>query len=142
MIMIPVILEDRKLKPKYARENDAGADLCSTEDVVVPAGKRVFISTGVSMQLPENCVGMVVPRSGLARKFGITIPNSPGIIDPGYRGEIGVTLHNLGDEDYRVSAGERIAQLLIIPFTQAEFIEVDALDESERGTNGFGSTGR
>ena len=142
MITIPVVLKDKNLKPTYARKNDAGADLRSPFNRVLPAGKRIFIPTGVHIQLPCNCVGFVVPRSGLAKKFGITIPNAPGVVDSGYRGEIGVTLHNLGEKDYEIQEGERIAQLVIVPFVQASFVEVDALEESHRGTGGFGSTGR
>jgi dUTP pyrophosphatase len=142
MITIPVVLKDKELRPTYAHENDAGADLRSPIEVVIPSGDRVFIPTGVHVQLPDNCVGFVTPRSGLAKKHGITIPNSPGIVDSGYRGEIGVTLHNLGDIDYKISKGERIAQFVIVPFVQGDFILVDTLETSDRGSGGFGSTGR
>jgi dUTP pyrophosphatase len=137
-----MLLKDAKLRPTYAKTGDAGADLRSPESVTIEPGKRQFIPTGVSIQLPENCVAFVVPRSGLAKKHGITITNSPGVIDAGYRGEIGVTLHNLGENPYPVQEGERIAQLVIVPFVQADFIEVDALEDSDRGTGGFGHTGK
>jgi dUTP pyrophosphatase len=128
--------------PSYARPGDAGADLHSTEDLVLARGERASVGTGVAIALPEGHAGLVVPRSGLAFRHGITIVNAPGTIDAGYRGEIRVALLNTdADESYRVSAGDRIAQLVIVPVVQARFTRVDELPESVRGTSGFGSTG-
>lgn len=128
--------------PFYAHPGDAGADLRSTEDVVLEPGERASIGTGVSLALPDGHVGFVVPRSGLAFKHGITIVNAPGTIDVGYRGEIRVALLNTdARESYRVSAGDRIAQLVILPIVRARFTAVDELPDSVRGTGGFGSTG-
>jgi dUTP pyrophosphatase len=128
--------------PSYARPGDAGADLHSTEDVVLAPGERASVGTGVAVALPEGHAGFVVPRSGLAFRHGITVVNAPGTIDAGYRGEIRVALLNTDSrETYRVSAGDRIAQLVIVPVVQARFTAVDELPESVRGTGGFGSTG-
>nr|WP_202130084.1 dUTP diphosphatase [Rathayibacter iranicus] len=128
--------------PTYARPADAGADLHSTEDVELAPGERASVGTGVAIALPEGHAGLVVPRSGLAFMHGVTIVNSPGTIDAGYRGEIRVALLNTDSrESYRVSVGDRIAQLVIVPVVQARFTAVDELPESVRGTGGFGSTG-
>lgn len=128
--------------PSYAHPCDAGADLRSSEDLVLAPGERASVGTGVAMALPEGHVGFVVPRSGLAFKHGITIVNAPGTIDAGYRGEIRVALLNTDSrESYRVCAGDRIAQLVIIPVVQARFTTVNELPDSVRGTSGFGSTG-
>ncbi|PTL73840.1 dUTP diphosphatase [Rathayibacter caricis DSM 15933] len=128
--------------PGYAHPGDAGADLRASEDVVVAPGRRASVGTGVSIALPDGHVGFVVPRSGLAFKHGITIVNAPGTIDAGYRGEIRVALLNTDAEQaYRVSAGDRIAQLVIVPVVRARFTPVDELPDSVRGLGGFGSTG-
>ncbi|MCM6763330.1 dUTP diphosphatase [Rathayibacter sp. ZW T2_19] len=128
--------------PGYAHPGDAGADLLSTEDVVLEPGERASVGTGVAIALPEGHVGFVVPRSGLAFKHGITIVNAPGTIDAGYRGEIRVALLNTDTERaYRVTAGDRVAQLVIVPVVRARFTPVDELPESVRGLGGFGSTG-
>lgn len=128
--------------PSYAHPGDAGADLRSTEDVVLEPGRRASVGTGVAVALPEGHVGFVVPRSGLAFKHGITIVNAPGTIDAGYRGEIRVALLNTDpDETYRIAAGDRIAQLVIVPVVRARFTAVDELPDSVRGAGGFGSTG-
>lgn len=129
-------------EPTYAHPGDAGADLTSTESVTIPAGERVTLGTGVSIALPDGFVAFVVPRSGLAAKHGITIVNSPGTVDAGYRGEIRVTLLNIdAREPYTVQAGDRIAQLIVMPVVRARFIPVDVLPGSDRGQRGFGSTG-
>lgn len=139
---VPVlIVADPELMPKYAQPGDAGCDLRSSEDTVVPARGRMLVKTGVSIALPEGFVGLVHPRSGLAAKHGITVLNTPGTIDAGYRGELMVTLYNSTDEDFKVSKFDRIAQLVIQEFRTAEFIEVTTLPESHRGEAGFGSTG-
>jgi dUTP pyrophosphatase len=128
--------------PRYAHHDDAGADLCSADDVVLAPGERVTVGTGVAVALPDGYAGLVVPRSGLAARHGITIVNAPGTVDAGYRGEIRVTLLNTDTSiPYTVSAGDRIAQLIVMPVTRAEFIRVDELPASARGANGFGSTG-
>lgn len=128
--------------PVYARPGDAGADLSSTETVTIPPGERVTVGTGVAIALPEGFAGFVTPRSGLAARHGITIVNAPGVVDAGYRGELRVTLLNTdAREPYRVSTGDRIAQLVIVPVALARFVPVDELPASERGEAGFGSTG-
>ncbi len=128
--------------PQVAHPGDAGADLCSTESLSIPAGSRVTIGTGISIALPPGFVAFVVPRSGLAAKHGITVVNSPGTVDAGYRGEIRVTLLNTDSEhDFEVRSGDRIAQLIVMPFVRANFVPVEDLPKSERGQGGFGSTG-
>jgi dUTP pyrophosphatase len=128
--------------PTYAHPGDAGADLVSTDAVVIAAGQRATLGTGVSIALPDGYVAFVVPRSGLAMKHGITIVNSPGTVDAGYRGEIRVTLLNTdSSEAYSVAVGDRIAQLIVMPVSRARFVPVETLPGSDRGTGGFGSTG-
>ena len=128
--------------PKYAHPGDAGADLVANEAVVLEPGQRSTVGTGVSIALPDGYVAFVVPRSGLAMKHGITIVNSPGTVDAGYRGEIRVTLLNTDSaEPYAIAVGDRIAQLIVMPVTRARFIAVDTLPGSQRGASGFGSTG-
>ena len=127
--------------PAYARPGDAGMDLRSVEETVVPRGGRALVKTGLAMQLPSGYEAQVRPRSGLALKHGITVLNTPGTIDSGYRGEVGVILANFGDSDFSVAKGDRIAQLVIAPVTQAEVEETDVIDETDRGAGGFGSTG-
>lgn len=136
---VPILADEL---PFYAHPGDAGADLRSSEDLVLEPGERASVGTGVSLALPEGHVGFVVPRSGLAFTHGITIVNAPGTIDAGYRGEIRVALLNTdARESYSISAGDRIAQLVILPIVRARFTAVDELPESVRGTGGFGSTG-
>ena len=127
--------------PAYARPGDAGMDLRSVENAVVPRGGRALVRTGLAMQLPFGYEAQVRPRSGLALKHGVTVLNTPGTIDSGYRGEVGVILANFGDSDFPVAKGDRIAQLVIAPVTQAEVEETDVIDETDRGAGGFGSTG-
>jgi dUTP pyrophosphatase len=128
--------------PVYSHPGDAGADLHAAEAVELAPGARATVGTGVSVALPDGFVGFVVPRSGLAAKHGITIVNSPGTVDAGYRGEIRVTLLNTdASEGYSVAVGDRIAQLIVQPVTRARFIQVERLPGSERGESGFGSTG-
>jgi dUTP pyrophosphatase len=138
-IQITVTAPD--LVPTYARIGDAGADLKSAVSVSIPAGKRLLVPTGLSLALPEHLVALVHPRSGLALKHGITVLNTPGTIDSGYRGEVGVVLFNTGTEAFDIARGDRIAQLVIQEFVTASFIISDELPESERGDDGFGSTG-
>ncbi|MCU1404627.1 MAG: dut [Glaciihabitans sp.] len=128
--------------PVYAHPGDAGADLVAAEAVELAPGQRATVGTGVSIALPDGYAAFVVPRSGLASKHGITIVNSPGTVDAGYRGEIRVTLLNTDASlPYSVAVGDRIAQLIISPVTRAVFIPINTLPESQRGASGFGSTG-
>lgn len=128
--------------PAYAHPSDAGMDVRSVEELVIPAGKRALVHTGLIVLLPPLYEAQVRPRSGLALKFGVTVLNTPGTIDSGYRGEIGVILANFGDADFIVKKGDKIAQLVIAPVTQPEVCEVSEIDETDRGAGGFGSTGR
>lgn len=128
--------------PSYAHPGDAGADLVSTETVRLEPGQRALVGTGLRIALPEGFAAFVVPRSGLAAKHGITIVNSPGTVDAGYRGEIKVALLNTdAAEAYDIAPGDRIAQLIVMPVLHATFLPVDELPESPRGEGGFGSTG-
>lgn len=128
--------------PTHANPGDAGADLYASETVTLEPGARALVGTGTAIALPERTVGLVAPRSGLAAKHGITIVNAPGVIDSGYRGELKVTLLNTDAvEPYTIAAGDRIAQLLVLPIPAVEFVTVDVLPEGERGEAGFGSTG-
>jgi len=130
--------------PFYATTHAAGADLRAAvdTDVVIEPGQTRLIKTGFAMALPDNYEAQVRPRSGLALKNSITVLNTPGTIDADYRGEVGVILINHGKEAFTVSRGDRIAQMIIAPFVQANFSEVSELSETERGTGGFGSSGR
>lgn len=128
--------------PEYSHPGDAGADLIANESVDLAPGERATVGTGVSLALPDGYVGFVVPRSGLAARHGITIVNSPGTVDAGYRGEIRVTLLNTDNSvSYPVAVGDRIAQLVVMPVSRARFVPVETLPGSHRGESGFGSTG-
>ena len=128
--------------PEYAHPGDAGADLIAAEPVVLEPGMRATVGTGISVALPDGYVAFVVPRSGLASTHGITIVNSPGTIDAGYRGEIRVTLLNTDTSvPYSVAVGDRIAQIIVMPVSRARFVPVTDLPGSHRGDAGFGSTG-
>jgi len=128
--------------PSYARQGDAGADLVTTEDVVLAPGERAVVGTGVAIALPPGYAGFVHPRSGLAARVGLSIVNTPGTIDAGYRGEIKVCLVNLDPvTPIELARGDRIAQLIVQRVAQAEFVEVAELEPSERGASGYGSTG-
>ncbi len=128
--------------PHYAHANDAGADLVAAESVRLEPGERALVGTGVRIALPDGFAAFVMPRSGLAAKHGVTVVNAPGTIDAGYRGEIRVALLNTDRrEAYEVAAGDRIAQLVVMPVTRASFALVDELPDSMRGDAGFGSTG-
>jgi dUTP pyrophosphatase len=128
--------------PVYAHPGDAGADLAAAESVRLEPGERALVGTGVRIALPDGYVAFVVPRSGLATRHGITIVNSPGTVDAGYRGEIKVTLLNTdAREAFDISVGDRIAQLIVMPVPRARFIPVEELPDSARGEGGFGSTG-
>jgi dUTP pyrophosphatase len=137
-----------KLKPEAtlptrAHEGDAGLDLYSCENAHIGPGERWSVGTGIAVEIPAGHAGLVLPRSGLARKHGITVVNSPGLIDAGYRGEVSVLLLNTDPaETFLVEAGDRIAQLVIAPVALADPVEAEALAESARGEGGFGSSGR
>ena len=130
--------------PHYASSGAAGADLCAAVDglVRIEPGARVLIPTGMRIALPEGYEAQVRPRSGLALRHGILLPNAPGTIDADYRGEIQVILWNAGREPFEVRRGDRIAQLIVAPVARAQWDEQPALDDTERGAGGFGHTGR
>src|SRR4051794_27724760 len=129
--------------PTRGHPGDAGLDLYSIENAHMGPGERWSIGTGIAVEIPEGHAGLVLPRSGLAREHGIALVNSPGLIDSGYRGEIRVLLLNTDPaETFRAEAGDRIAQLLLVPIAVAAAVEAEALTESARGDGGFGSSGR
>ncbi|MEW6554623.1 MAG: dUTP diphosphatase [Actinomycetota bacterium] len=141
-----VPLRIRKLDPEvatpaYAHAGDAGLDICSAEDLVLEPGERALVSTGFAMALPEGYAAFVQPRSGLAARSGISIVNTPGLIDCHYRGEVKVVLVNLGKEPFTVKKGDRIAQMVVQQVETARIDVVDELDDTARGEGGFGSTG-
>lgn len=127
--------------PAYATEGAAGMDVVSAEDVAIPSGGRHAVATGFAVAIPPGYELQVRPRSGLALKHGISLPNTPGTIDSDYRGELKVILINLGDDTFHIARGDRIAQLVLAPVTLAVWHEVEALDDTARGSGGFGSTG-
>ena len=127
--------------PIQAHAGDAGADLRAAETFTLRPGERATVPTGIAVAIPDGHAGLVVPRSGLASRHGVGVVNAPGLIDSGYRGEIGVILVNHGEEDFEVARGDRIAQLVVVPVIAAAFQEVDELPKSDRGEGGFGSTG-
>jgi dUTP pyrophosphatase len=134
--------EDARV-PSRAHAGDAGLDLHAAEPASIGPGERTSVGTGIAVAIPEGHAGLVLPRSGLAARHGITIPNAPGLIDSGYRGELRVLLLNADPaETFVVKPGDRIAQLLLTPFAAAEPVVVDALGETARGMAGFGSSGR
>ena len=129
--------------PAYATEHAAGMDLCAAvaNDVVIEPGKRVLVPTGLSIALPEGYEAQVRPRSGLALKNGITVLNSPGTIDADYRGEVQIILANLGTENFTITRGMRIAQMVVAAYSRVAWEKVTELPSSARGVGGFGSTG-
>ena len=127
--------------PAYAHKSDAGMDVRSVADIVIAPGGRALVPTGLVMMLPPGYEAQVRPRSGLALKHGVTVLNTPGPIDSGYRGEVGVILANFGDADFAVRKGDKIAQIVIASVTQPDIVESDAVDSTDRGAGGFGSTG-
>jgi len=136
------LLDPELPAPAYAKPGDAGADLRSRVDFELEPGERALVPTGVAIALPEGYVGLVHPRSGLATKNGITIVNAPGTVDSGYRGELMVTLLNTDKtKSFHVQRGDRIAQLIIQKYEHATFTVVDELEQTERGSSGFGSSG-
>lgn len=127
--------------PSYAHEGDAGMDVRSAVDLTIQPGARALVKTGLVMELESDAEAQVRPRSGLALKYGITVLNTPGTIDAGYRGEVGVILANFGDAPFDVHKGDKIAQIVVAKVSRAQIVEVDTTSESERGEGGFGSTG-
>lgn len=127
--------------PAYATAGAAGMDVVSAEDVVIAPGARYPVATGLALAIPEGFEIQVRPRSGLAFKHGITVPNTPGTIDSDYRGELKVLLINHGVEPFAIQRGDRVAQLVLAPVVQAAWEEIEELDETARGAGGFGSTG-
>lgn len=142
-IKLPIKIIDKGIdKPRYAKPGDAGLDLRSTVDAVIHPGERKMLGTGIAMAIPEGYAGFVQPRSGLAAKQGMTIVNTPGLIDSGYRGEICIIAYNTDkSEPIEIKRGDRIAQLVIQEVPTVELCEVPELDETERSESGFGSSG-
>lgn len=134
-------LNDLATLPKYAHPSDAGMDLCAIEKINLEPGATTLVKTGLSIELPPNTEAQIRPRSGLALKHAVTVLNTPGTIDEGYRGEIGVILINHGAETFHISPGMRIAQMVIKPVISVEVEEVESLTTTTRGEGGFGSTG-
>jgi dUTP pyrophosphatase len=143
-IEVRVVRRTANPLPAYETADSAGMDLRAHLDqaVVLAAGERALIPSGLHLEIPPGYEGQVRPRSGLALKQGLTVVNAPGTIDADYRGEVGVILINLSQEDQRIEPGDRIAQLIFAPVTRAALVEVDQLETSARGTGGFGSTGK
>ncbi len=138
---VEVLIQGERV-PLYAHPGDAGADLLAAEAVTILPGERATIGTGTAIALPDGCAAFIVPRSGLAARHGITIVNSPGTVDAGYRGEIRVTLLNTdAREPFEVRVGDRIAQMIVQEVLRARFVPVEVLPGSHRGEQGFGSTG-
>jgi dUTP pyrophosphatase len=134
-------LRDDAVVPSRAYEGDAGLDLSSSERVVLGPGERATVGTGLAVAIPDGWAGFVQPRSGLASRHGITIVNTPGLVDSGYRGELRIVLLNTdAREEFVVERGMRIAQLVVVPVASVETVEVEELPESERGVRGFGSS--
>jgi dUTP pyrophosphatase len=137
-----VKLNETATLPTRAHDNDAGLDLYAAESARLAPGARVSVGTGLAVQIPDGVGGLVLPRSGLALKHGVTLANSPGLIDPGYRGELRVLMLNTDPtQEFQVSPGDRVAQLLLVPVAHAVPRIAEALDDSRRGEGGFGSTG-
>lgn len=136
-------LSDDARQPSRAHDGDAGYDLYAVEPAVIGPSERASVGTGIAVAIPDGWAGLVLPRSGLAAKHGITLPNAPGLIDAGYRGEVRVLLLNTdASESFEVAPGDRIAQLLLVRHEAPELEEVASLEETVRGAGGFGSSGR
>ena len=140
---IKIISSKGAVVPCYKTEGAAGADVCALldENVLLKKGQRTIIPTGLFFEIPQGYEIQVRPRSGLAAKNGVTVLNTPGTIDSDYRGELKVILINLGDEDFEIKSGDRIAQIIVAPVTIGNFIQSDSISVTERGFGGFGSTG-
>lgn len=140
-VKVRTALSDEHI-PAYQTPDSAGVDLRAAESGVIPAGGRLLVKTGLFLEIPSGYEGQVRPRSGLALKHGVTVLNAPGTIDADYRGEVGVILLNTGAEPFCFQAGERVAQLVIAPVVQAQFVRADELSGTSRGEGGFGHTGK
>lgn len=141
-VMVKVLPHGEGLAlPAYATDGAAGMDAVAAEDVTIAPGERHAVATGLALAIPHGFEIQVRPRSGLALKHGITVPNTPGTIDSDYRGELKVILINHGSEPFEIRRGDRVAQLVLAPVTRAAWLPVDELDETARGEGGFGSTG-
>lgn len=141
--IMPIMLEEGAHVPTYAHDSDAGADLYAAEDVTIPAHSiSNLVRTGVHIQLPENWQAIIFPRSSIGMKTGLRLSNSAGVVDPLYRGNIGVIYDNISDSDYKIKQGDRIAQMLIFPVYRFKPQVVDKLDKTERGDGAYGSTGK
>lgn len=140
---VRIVNKSRHPLPRYSTPYSAGMDIRANVDapVIIKPLQRVLIPTGLFVALPEGYEAQVRPRSGLALKHGVTVLNTPGTIDADYRGEIGVILVNLGQEDFVINDGERIAQMVVAKYEKADFMEVEVLDDTERGDGGFGHSG-
>jgi len=138
---LKIKLTNGAIMPEYKKRGDAGADLYSVEDVVIPSMERRIVKTGLYFEIPNGYEVQIRSRSGLAAKHGVFVLNSPGTIDSGYRGEIMVILQNLGKEDFVVNKGDRIAQMVVSAVDYMWFTEVEEVSDTERGSGGFGSTG-
>ncbi len=134
-------LDSTAIPPRRAHPGDAGLDLASRVDMVIDPGQFSAVPTGIAVAIPGGWAGLVLPRSGLARQHGVSLVNSPGLIDSGFRGEIEVLLINHGPDSVAIKAGQRIAQLVIVGLSDCVLNEVDELDSTERGAGGFGSSG-
>ena len=142
-VKVKCVASEGAVLPVYKTSGAAGADVCAflNEELVIHSGQYSLVPTGLYFEIPEGYEIQVRPRSGLAFKNGVTVLNSPGTIDSDYRGELKVLLVNLGNEDFVIKSGDRIAQIIISPVIQADFVQAELLSETERGEGGFGSTG-
>jgi dUTP pyrophosphatase len=139
---IPVVRKDPAYQlPRFAHSGDAGADLRAVEVLTIGPGEHALVATGLSLAIPDGHAGFVLPRSGLAVRTGVTVLNAPGLVDSGYRGELKVALINHGAEPFEIAVGDRIAQLVIVPVSNPDYEAVDSLEDTQRGSGGFGSTG-
>lgn len=148
MFSTPIEIEVKRLPngagldlPTYASEGAAGMDVCSAESTTLRAGARALVASGFAVAIPEGYEIQVRPRSGLAYKRGISVLNTPGTIDSDYRGEVKILLANLGEEDFAIAKGDRIAQIVVAPVQRGLMVEVEQLSDTARGAGGFGSTG-
>ena len=141
-VRVPIVVSTGAKMPAYAHHDDAGMDLFSTQKVILAPLERALVGTGVSVAIPAGHEGQVRPKSGLAINHGVTILNTPGTIDAGYRGEIKVIMINLGKEGYTIEPGTKIAQLVVAKVERAQLNSHSSLDETKRGAGGFGSTGK
>lgn len=136
-----VVLTDGAELPRYAHDGDAGFDLCITEDVRLEPNASAVCGLGFACEIPSGCVGLVFPPSGLGAHFGVTLRNSVGVIDSGYRGEVCAPLVNLSCDTVFLPKGSRVCQMVVVPFVPCDLVKVASLTDTERGTDGFGSTG-